>query len=507
MKQVYLYLISFTAGAGIVLTTGATVHSAEPESARHAEKLFVAEQQKGNREEVVRDKNLEPYLRDTLPDLVAQIISDTSPYIIKRRAMARLVSRYPIEAPDELVRFLYHPGEHLNEYTGRLLFQLGRPNSKTDELVARIKEGRTKWTLEQIVAFAQAASWPGNRAAVPVLQRMIDGEWDTANEARLCIARIQDEEGPHELLKLPGYARGDGGNYRSSVDYSRRVGQLLRTMADSRANDVLLEDDNPGKALALWDQRGVYALAWPGNKALANAYLKTPEPYAYFHIAAARTHDERCLKVIRRRFESEAAKLLADKAENRNLGGFRWILIAGVEAANAETVPTLKKLLKMTEDMRAAAEADLKARIENNDPILRVKQPNTDPAGFVREIILKGLCIHPNPGVQAVVKPYLTDQRLGYFVGLAMLRAGHAEGLQYILGHWSRYPGGSSAAEVFLIYTAADVLPHSRYHPDVTKAEAWYTTHKETESLRDRIALVNQKGLSEPIVETLKLWP
>ena len=193
------------------------------------------------------------------------------------------------------------------------------------------------------------------------------------------------------------------------------------------------------------------------------------------------------------------------KPESRNLLFFRWILIAGVEAANAESVPTLQKLLKMAEDMRAAAEADLKARIENNDPILG--QPNTDPAAFVRETILKGLCIHPNPEVRALVEPYLKDTRRGYVVGLALLRDGHPEGLQCILDYWEGYPSGSRAAEVFLVYTAADILPHSTYHPTIAKAKAWYAKNKDAESLRQRVALVNQSGLSDAIVEPLKLWP
>lgn len=476
-------------------------------------KVRSAEQQKGKRKEVAGDKNIEPYLKDTLRDLVAQVVSERSPYIIKRRAMKRIVSRYPVKAPDELIRFLYHPGAHLNEYTGQLLFQLGRPNSKTDELLGRLKEGRTKWSLEQVVAFAQAAAWPGNEAAIPALQRMIDEKWDAANEARLCLARIKDKKGPHALLKLPSYASGRHNrnySYRSNVDYSSRVGQLLRAMADTRVNNVLLKEENPAKALALWRGTGIYALAWPGNKALADAYLKAPAPWAPFHIAAARTRDERCLKVIRSRFEREAAKLLADKPANRNLALSPWILIAGVEAANEETVPTLKKLLKMAEDMRVAAEADLKARIENNDPILRMKQPITDPAHSVRETILKGLCIHPNPGVRAVVEPYLKDDKRGYLVGLGLLRAGHAEGLQNILAYWSRHPGDDSAAEVFLVYTAADVFPHSTAghgSKNVAKAKAWYARQKDDGSLRDRIALVNGSGLSEAFADALKPWP
>jgi len=505
MKAIDLSLISFAVGAGLVLTAAATDRSAPPEGAAGSQGLPVAEQQKGGKEVVGAEEDIEPYLENTLPDLVAQIASDRSPYIIKRRAMARLASRYSEKAPDALVRFLYHSGASLNEYTGQLLFQLGRPNSKTDELVAHIKEGRRHWTKEQIVAFAQATSWPGNKAAIPVLQKMIDEKWDTANETRLCLARIHDTEGPDELLRLPHYAFGAVGSYGGTVDYANRVGQLLRTMADRRANDVLLKDGDPRKALALWDQRGIYALAWPGNKALADAYLNTPNPYTYLLISAARTRDERCLKVIRRQFESEAAELLADKPENRYLLSFRWILIAGVEAATAETVPTLKNLLKMAEDMRAAAEANLKARIENNEPILG--QPNTDPAAFVRETILKGLCINPNPELRTLVEPYLKDARRGYVVGLALLRAGHPEGLQCLLDYWEYFPSSSRPAEVFLVYTGADILPHSTYHPTIAKAKAWYAQNKDAEWLRQRIALVNQSGLSEALVEPLKLWP
>jgi len=105
----------------------------------------------------------EPYLRTGFPDLVAQIASKSTPYIIKRRAMRRLVARYPDRAADALVPFLYHPGAHLNEFTARLLFQLGKPNSKTSKLIRRIEQGRTS-AREVIAAFAQALSWPGNKA-------------------------------------------------------------------------------------------------------------------------------------------------------------------------------------------------------------------------------------------------------------------------------------------------------------------------------------------------------
>ena len=465
---------------------------------------------KDNVKKADKEKNLEPYLKESFPDLVAQIASDSTPSIIQRRAMERLVARYPDKAPDALVRYLDQPGGHLNEYTGRLLFQLGKPISNTDELIGRIAE-YPKWNMAYTVAFAQALSWPGNNAAIPVLQKMIDEKWAWANEIRLCIARIQDTKGPAALLKLPDYA-GDLVRNEKGVNYAQRVGRLLRATADPRANEILLKGGSPAKASGLWEARGLYALAWPGNVPLADAFLKAQNPYTRFHIAAARTRDERCLKVIRGRFEKEAARLLATKPSRRNLFGFRWMLIAGVESANAETAPTLIKLLKMIEERREAAEAALKVLIELGDPI-RLRR-NGDPAGHLREIILRGLCIRPNPEVRAIVKPYLADDRRAYLVGLAMLRAGHAEGIQYVWNHWSKYPSGSDgrrAAETFLVYTAADVLPHNSGHApgseNINKAKAWCEKHKDSKSFRDRIALINKSGLSDTLVEPLKLWP
>jgi hypothetical protein len=448
--------------------------------------------------------DLEPYLKKTLPDLVAQIESEDTPYIIKRRAMSRIVARYPKEAPDALMPFLFHPGAHLNEYTGQVLFQLGRPNSKTDELIVHINEGRRKWTKEQMNAFAQAISWPGNNAAIPVLQQMIDAKWDTRNEAKLCLARIQDTDGPCELLKLSQY--GFRNNDYDTLEYWDRVGQLLRAAADIRANDTLLKAGDPSPALALWDRKGIYALAWPGNKALADAYLKTPKACGQFDVAAARTQDERCLKLIRSRFETAAASLVAAKSNRHDWYSLRSLLIAGVEAANAEDAQTLKKLLKRTEDMRIAAEAAaLKARSERTRFSEVCSTYITDPVAFEREIILIGLCIHPNPEVRTIIEPCLNNNELGYYVGLALLRSRHEEGLQYLLNYWAWVQQDDAVADVFLLYTAANI-PYDSY-AIIGKAKAWYAQHRGSEQLRNRVRAVNQSGLSDELVEPLKLWP
>ena len=109
--------------------------------------------------------------------------------------MARVVERFPDKAPDALAPFLYERVGWMNVRTGELLFRLGRPGSRTDEFVAALKEGRPDTSMEQRVALIRALSWPGNFAAIPVLQKAIDEKWYAANEARLCMARIQDADG------------------------------------------------------------------------------------------------------------------------------------------------------------------------------------------------------------------------------------------------------------------------------------------------------------------------
>ncbi len=64
-------------------------------------------------------------------------------------------------------------------------------------------------------------------------------------------------------------------------------------------------------------------------------------------------------------------------------------------------------------------------------------------------------------------------------------------------------------AEAFLVYSGVEVLSALRGTPDVglEKAKAWYALSKEGQPLRDRIAQVNQSGLSQSLVEPLMLWP
>jgi hypothetical protein len=263
---------------------------------------------------------LEPYLAGDFAGLVAQSRDAASHQVLRRHAMRRPVAIDPERAAEALVPLLNEPAGHLNEFAGALLFALGRPHSRTAELVRRMEAGRTHATKEQIVAFAQAVSWPGNVDALPTLRRMVAEKWDTALEAKLCIARIEDVGGPKPLLRLPEYESGTDGR---GVDYARCVAELLRARQDARANEILLEGGRARPALALWDGIGVYALAWPGNRALATAYLKEAAPSPRLTLAAARTREEDCLRRVRREFEDRAAAWLGAGASQRNVLGFQ----------------------------------------------------------------------------------------------------------------------------------------------------------------------------------------
>ena len=92
-----------------------------------------------------------------------------------------------------------------------------------------------------------------------------------------------------------------------------------------------------------------------------------------------------------------------------------------------------------------------------------------------------------------------------------MLRAGHEEGLQCLVDSLMSGSGRDEAiAEVFLVYTATDILSHHTglVHEKIArKAKAWYEAHKGSEQLRNRIRAVNQSGLSDALIEPLKRWP
>lgn len=485
MKRICLSSISFLAGTCIILIGGAPVYSVEQNSIM---------------QEFADSKNLEPYLGDSFRGLLKDINSEDTPFIINRMSIQRLISRYPTKAPDVLVPLLYGP---LHEYVGQLLFKLGKPHSKTDALIARVRKGGL--THEQIVAFTQAVSWPGNKAAIPFLQKMIDENLGMVNEATLCLARILEKEDPESLLKTVYNSRGEKWK---RMDYSLRVAELLRAKSDKRLNHMLLKDDNPARALALWGGRGIYALAWKSNKALAHAYIKTSEPDEYFHIAAARTQDKQCLKVIRDRFEKETEKFLASSANTQDMIQFKWILIAGVEAANGETVPILKKLIKMIEDMRVASEVERETKMVLDDGLVMTWDYVRDPLRQLRDIILDGLCVHPNPDVRSVLEPYLNDS-CNFKVGLALLRAGYPDGLHYIINNWA-HNFDNNAPEVFLAYTSIDVLRNAKRQHDKQSCKVameWFAQHKEDKSLCERIALVNKKELLANIIEELTHWP
>jgi hypothetical protein len=207
-------------------------------------------------------------------------------------------------------------------------------------------------------------------------------------------------------------------------------------------------------------------------------------------------------------FEKEAAAFLEAKPAARSVDGFRWMCIAGVEAANEDTAPTLVKLLAAVEEMRRTAEADLKARIDRGDLIKKLT--NTDPAGSLRDIILRGLCGNPNPKTKEILTPYQDEVKgdWSYLAGLALLRAGNPQGMQCLLNRWS-YSPDDKVGEAFLIYSGVDLLSNTMRGADggLAKAKTWYAQSKDGQPLRDRIARVNQEGLSQSLVEQLMLWP
>ena len=442
-----------------------------------------------------RAADLEPYLKSDFAGLAAQVQSDATPDVIKRRAMHRLAARFPDRAPEALLPVLDKAAAHLDESAGELLFVLGRPHSRTAELVQRIGRGRTVASREQVVAMAEAVSWPGNGAALPVLRRMIAERWDTAPEAKLFMARILDLGPPDRLLRLPAYEGAESG---TGMDYARRVAALLRAQRDPRANEVLLKDGRARKAQSQWDGVGTYALAWPGNTALAEAYLKEPASTRLL-VAAARTRDERCLARIRDEFEGRAAAFVAARDRQRPLPTFTWILTAGMESADEKTAPTIAKLVATIEEMRTTAERAPAS-----------KQRNLDPGGSLRDTLLRGLCLRPSPQAAQILAPYLKDSRYASLVGLALLRAGDPEGLDSLLTAWKSAPGDDALAEAFLVYTGNNILPPGgrACGPDcVEKARGWCARNGRGATLRQRIGLVNKTALSDDLVAPLAQWP
>jgi len=166
----------------------------------------------------------------------------------------------------------------------------------------------------------------------------------------------------------------------------------------------------------------------------------------------------------------------------------------------------------VVEDIRQAEEALQKRPAAPGAP--RVQRRETDYAGFIRSSIFKGLCINPNPRARAIVEPYLRNpvkphwDDSYYYASLAILRSGDPGGLEPLLDHWSQH-STAQAEECFLLYTAAidQPAPQKAWYFPPEKAKAWYALHRDDPTLRDRIARVNQSGLSQSLADRLREWP
>lgn len=442
---------------------------------------------------------LEPYLEDNLRALVAQIRSDETPYLLKRRALRKALRIAPDHAPDTLVEFLYHPGDSFNEFTGRQLFEHGRPNSKTKELLKPLAQGRRGWTKEQIIAFSHALSWRGNKDAVPALKKMVEEKWDTAPAIPLCLARIADQGDPTHWLELPAYVHGkDFRGFSNDAFFSG----MLRRSQNVRLNQLLAHElGNPPLIYSLWEGKGVYALAWPGNKVLATHYLNTIENLPQLPLAAARTRDPNVLDRIRPRFHARTEELLRTGKLEEQRHSFIRELLAGMEAADGSSAPILKKLL---EEIDRIKEEVAKRPLIKGQRIM-------DPAGPLREIVLKGLCLNPNPRNLEVVARYLDDPKHQLLCGVALLRSGKGGGLELVIDAWEKDRTNDQIAEWFLLYSGENVLPKSTGYPDahptIKLARQWYRDHGKTLAFRERLEQVNKSPLIEELLEPLRLWP
>ena len=166
------------------------------------------------------------------------------------------------------------------------------------------------------------------------------------------------------------------------VHCRQRVSELLAA-ASPKTNEILLKGGKFDTSYPVFKGQPYYAPGVAANTALADAYLKVKSPNSYLRIAAARTGDPRCAKIIRAEFEREAVKLLDSPPDGQQrdglVGVFHWILIAGVEVADDSTVPLFVKLVAMTEEMRQAEEIRQKARIKRGD-FLGEPRSGTTPA-------------------------------------------------------------------------------------------------------------------------------
>jgi hypothetical protein len=357
--------------------------------------------------------SLEPYLAPDPARLGAQAADRSLPQVIRRRAMRRLVREFPDRAPDALVPVLYDPAGHINELAGELLWGLGRPHGQARALLQSLEQGRTVWTREQVTAFARAVSWRGHREALPILRRMVEEGWDTAQAAEECIARIEGRPDPAPPVRSP-----------CGSDCARRR---------------------------------------------------------------------------RAAFEAAATDFLATPAAARNAGRLGPVLRDVMEVADATTAPTLVMILAAVEEMRMATE------VANSTAVGRFEQRMSDPGGPLREIIVEGLCAHPNPLAAFVLAPLRNHPRLGMLVAFALLRADDPSGLPALLEAWAGQP--QSSGELFLVYTGVDVLPRGGYECDarcLERARAWYEHEGRRPEVQAHIAAVNRSGILDSLLDELE---
>jgi hypothetical protein len=447
--------------------------------------------------------DLEPYLKTSLPQLVEQIRDEHTPLVIKKRAVRRIIRSYPDQAPDALVEFLEYYGAHFNEFVASLLFDLGRPNSKNEYIIGQIEEKGRMSNKEKLIALSQALSWPGNTEALPTLQRMIKEEWHTAEFAKICIARIKDLNCNNELLKLTVYKDPMGFTGLHPPDI---VSRIIRKCAKEATNAALLDSLDSKLWPVFSSQESVYALAWKGNRKLADFFLNMDHPGGRLALAAIRTGLPEVLPRARKIFEKEIKSLL--NSETWIFYAFTFPTILGMEAADETAIPSIKALLAYIETERTKLEKLHEESIKRNEPIEYCYI--TDPGYSIRESILKGFCINPNPKAVGIIRVYKNNKLLisPHIVGLALLRCGSFEGIEVWLDNSFQSPPAVHVDEKFLLYTGCKEFQHDNL-TGVSLAEArkWYQINKKSEALSKRIQMINNSVFVEELLETFYEWP
>jgi hypothetical protein len=399
-----------------------------------------------------------------------------------------------------------------------MLFESRLPNSKTEQLINEINKGRTRWDRESIEAFADAIAWPGNVAALPVLEKMVDDGWDTAAAGRLCIAQIKDWDGPNELLKLLGSE--SRGFYLPRGP--RRASDVLRRARWEATNQAIID---PASLHGIKDIDALgletkNALGWPGNTAMADLYMGLDDAtltrfankvhYAWtpwserWEIPAVRTRDRRCLDRARKRFTKAVLNSINPDGSVK-AGAHAPNVVAGVESANEETLEAIGRMLKLVERVKVEAERAHEELVKDPDrdpwagPILM------DPGGSIRDQILRALCVNPVPHVSRVVGQYRDHEESEYYAGLAMLRAGEVEGLELLTRNAARC---GQVTESLIVYAGRDFSVEGRYvGVRVEEMRAWWSAHRNDAALAARVERVNRSKLLDDMVEDLKYWP